>query len=261
MNNELGRKITSLTLMTIMFAGGITISGASFAMAPYMPEAIADHSGTDGTLSVSSTHVMGGGIVGITIDDPAIGATDQQIAPPSVDFAGTAVDMTQMTDGTWVAYVVDHESAKSIMTSDLGSATTSRGGMSIDYGILCDGGIGVNNVSASNLETTSGEGNTDTEVTSTSSYFQGVIKQHMDWTCTEANDAQTKGGGRVMINVLMDPPTVNSNSGTGTNNTGNRNIVLNATTPGLGAWPFIQAINFSSTNAVTSGDEEVSVEV
>ena len=34
MKNELGRKITSLTLMTIMFAGGMTIAAPSF-----MPEA------------------------------------------------------------------------------------------------------------------------------------------------------------------------------------------------------------------------------
>ena len=37
MKNELGRKITSLTLMTIMFAGGLTIAAPSF-----MPEAVAD---------------------------------------------------------------------------------------------------------------------------------------------------------------------------------------------------------------------------
>ena len=37
MKNELGRKITSLTLMTIMFAGGMT-----FAIPEMMPEAVAD---------------------------------------------------------------------------------------------------------------------------------------------------------------------------------------------------------------------------
>ena len=36
MKNELGRKITSLTLMTIMFAGGMT-----FAIPEVMPEAYA----------------------------------------------------------------------------------------------------------------------------------------------------------------------------------------------------------------------------
>ena len=37
MKNELGRKITSLTIMTIMVAGGVT-----FAVPGFMPEAIAD---------------------------------------------------------------------------------------------------------------------------------------------------------------------------------------------------------------------------
>ena len=99
----------------------------------------------------------------------------------------------------------------------------------------------------------------DTEITDNSVYFQGVIKQHMDWTCTETNDAQTKGGGRVMISVLQDPPTVNSNSDIGTNNTGQRNMILNGTTPGLGAWPFIQAINFTATNDVEYGSESLEV--
>ena len=36
MKNELGRKLTSLTLMTIMFAGGMTLAAPAFA-----PEALA----------------------------------------------------------------------------------------------------------------------------------------------------------------------------------------------------------------------------
>ena len=111
MNNELGRKLTSLTLMTIMFAGGITVAGASFMPMAEMPEAIATHGSSSGTLSVSSTHIMGGAVLGITISDSAIGATDQQITPPSVSLGSNSIDMTQMTDGTWVAYVVDHETS------------------------------------------------------------------------------------------------------------------------------------------------------
>ncbi len=52
MKNELGRKITSLTLMTIMFAGGITVAGASFMPMAEMPEAIASHGTSSVTLSV-----------------------------------------------------------------------------------------------------------------------------------------------------------------------------------------------------------------
>ena len=72
MNNELGRKLTSLTLMTIMFAGGITVAGASFMPMAEMPEAIATHGTSSGTLSVSSTHIMGGAVLAITISDPSI---------------------------------------------------------------------------------------------------------------------------------------------------------------------------------------------
>ena len=113
MKNELGRKITSLTLMTIMFAGGITVAGASFMPMAEMPEAIAA-SGSSGTLSVSNTHIMGGGILAITINDSSISATDQAIVPPSVDLGSNSIDMTQMSDGTWVAYVVDHETATNL---------------------------------------------------------------------------------------------------------------------------------------------------
>jgi hypothetical protein len=41
---------------TIMFAGGITVAGASFMPMAEMPEAIATHGTSSGTLSVSSTH-------------------------------------------------------------------------------------------------------------------------------------------------------------------------------------------------------------
>ena len=111
MNNELGRKLTSLTLMTIMFAGGITVAGASFMPMAEMPEAIATHGTSSGALSVSSTHIMGGAVLGITVSDPNIGSTDQQITPPSVSLGSNSIDMTQMSDGTWVAYVVDHETS------------------------------------------------------------------------------------------------------------------------------------------------------
>ena len=52
MKNEIGRKLTSLTLMTIMFAGGLTL--AIPGMMPteaILPEAFAEQSTTNGTLN------------------------------------------------------------------------------------------------------------------------------------------------------------------------------------------------------------------
>ena len=61
MKNEIGRKITSLTLMTIMFAGGLTLAIPGFLPDSALPiEAFADQSTTVGMITVSSTEIQGG---------------------------------------------------------------------------------------------------------------------------------------------------------------------------------------------------------
>ena len=74
MKNEIGRKLTSLTIMAIMFAGGMTIAAPGF-----MPEAVADLSVTDGALSVSTTTLQGAAILEIVVNDPNYSATDTDI--------------------------------------------------------------------------------------------------------------------------------------------------------------------------------------
>ena len=60
MKNEIIRKITSLTLMTIMFAGGMTLAVPSFLpMEEILPAAYAEKSTTVGALTVSSTEIQG----------------------------------------------------------------------------------------------------------------------------------------------------------------------------------------------------------
>ena len=171
MNNELGRKLTSLTLMTIMFAGGITVAGASFMPMAEMPEAIATHGSSSGTLSVSSTHIMGGAVLGITINDPSIGATDQQITPPSVNLGSNSIDMTQMSDGTWVAYVVDHETSINLQGRNGGESAQSDSGL--EYGIMCDSGLGAQKVGGTDGPRASFGGTADYDVTTNPSYYQG----------------------------------------------------------------------------------------
>ena len=73
MKNEIGRKITSLTLMTIMFAGGMTLAIPGFLPDSAIPiEAFADRGTTSGTLYVSSTEVQGAQVIEIIIDDPGL---------------------------------------------------------------------------------------------------------------------------------------------------------------------------------------------
>ena len=99
MNNEIGRKLTSLTLMTIMFAGGLTIA------APTMfPATDAE---TSGMLSVSTTTLQGGAILEIVVDDPNKSAIDTEQSPPSVDVNGSVFPtMVQATNGKWYPQLV-----------------------------------------------------------------------------------------------------------------------------------------------------------
>ena len=96
MNNELYRKLTSITLMTIMFAGGMTI-----AIPGETPTAVAQ---TTGTLSVSASAagVFGGAqVIEIVIDDPNLDeiGTAASDAVPDVEVDGTdAIDDDTSSD-------------------------------------------------------------------------------------------------------------------------------------------------------------------
>ena len=101
MKNDLYRKLTSITLMTIMFAGGMTI-----AIPGETPVAVAQ----TGMLSVSATaapeNSFGGPqIIEIIVDDPTRSETGGDISKPDVTIDDNAVIMTQADTGKWYAYV------------------------------------------------------------------------------------------------------------------------------------------------------------
>jgi len=104
MKNELGRKITSLTLMTIMLAGGMVIAAPSM-----VPEAMA----ANATLFVSAENekfgnTFGGAqIVEVVVADPAINRIDQNHGAPVVKVNGNNLQMAQGSDGAWYAYIAD----------------------------------------------------------------------------------------------------------------------------------------------------------
>ena len=104
MNNELYRKLTSITLMTIMFAGGMTI-----AIPGETPTAVAQTN----TLSVSASAagVFGGAqVIEIVIDDPDVDevGTTRTEGIPDVEVDGEDVTMRQAATGKWYAYVADN---------------------------------------------------------------------------------------------------------------------------------------------------------
>jgi hypothetical protein len=97
MYNEKTRKITSLTLMTIMVAGGMT-----FAI-PGMPNAYAE-----GVLYVSANengNFAGIQVVEIVVNDPARSDTSESQGIPTVQIGSDDVLMVQGNDGAWYAYV------------------------------------------------------------------------------------------------------------------------------------------------------------
>ena len=124
MNNEIQRKITSLTLMTIMVAGGMT-----FAFPGFMPAAHA----ANANLFVSAENAALGNSFGgpmileIIINDPDIKDTDEANGQPDVTIDGNDLIMAQGDDGSWYAYVAELTMAQ---------ATESIG--SIDFGTVCD---------------------------------------------------------------------------------------------------------------------------
>ena len=111
MKNEIGRKLTSLTIMAIMFAGGMAIGVPSF-----MPEAASDLSVTEGLLTVSATTLQGVAILEIVVNDPDNSDTDNDVTALSASVGGTSYDLTQASNGKWYAYVVDNVTSRHYLT-------------------------------------------------------------------------------------------------------------------------------------------------
>ena len=125
MKNDIIRKLTSLTLMSIMVAGGLT-----FAIPSALPQAAADP-GTDGTLTVSSTEFGGQQIIEIQIRDSDIDDVDTRLGLPEVSIDGNDVRMVQAVTGVWYAYVADTSAigadrVQSLVTDDTAVAPGSN---------------------------------------------------------------------------------------------------------------------------------------
>ena len=220
MKNEIGRKLTSLTLMTIMFAGGLTLAIPGFLpMAEVMPEAFADpdRGTTQGMLYVSSTEVQGAQVVAVVVSDP--GAADPTITQGalSMDFNTNTLYLQQVTDGTWVAYIADDSSA-----TDADSA-------SFQFGTNC------------NATLTS---------TAAPAFING---DHQTWISDTDCTAPNATYNAAAMNVLGDAATI-MNAGT----TSTPGPLYNGQTGlDLPQWPIITAFEFSATNYLTYGDDTV----
>ena len=99
MNNEIGRKITSLTLMTIMLAGGLT-----FAV-PGMEPAFAANANlfVSAENSQFDNYMSGPQVIEVVIIDSDINDTDEAKGEPDVTVNGKILRMVQAVDGNCMA--------------------------------------------------------------------------------------------------------------------------------------------------------------
>jgi len=130
MNKELGRKITSLTLMTIM----LTWSAAMGFSGSFMPEAEAANQ----YLWVSAedaggNNFYGGQVLEIVVTDPAINRLDEAYGMPDVTIDGKKIIMAQGVDGSWYAYIADGKKATTV-DSQYAEVENGKGA---DYGRWC----------------------------------------------------------------------------------------------------------------------------
>jgi hypothetical protein len=242
MKNEIGRKLTSLTIMAIMFAGGMAIGVPSF-----MPEAASDLSVTEGLLTVSTTTLQGVAILEIVVNDPDNSDTDGDVTALVVDVGGTDYDMTQATNGKWYAYVVDKSQAD-LFTAD---------GNGFEFGIKCTEGLGKSK-SATDLIVSS---SIDVYAAATSSSVSSVL---MSGNCLDIDNMYaalddtpgTTSRQDLTEAVLQGAPSLSDPDSDGAN-LGQRAHGLNAS--GYGSWPYIIGIDLNDDNEVAYGSDAINV--
>lgn len=215
MNNEIGRKITSLTLMTIMLAGGLT-----FAV-PGMEPAFAANANlfVSAENSQFDNYMSGPQVIEVVIIDSDINDTDEAKGEPDVTVNGKILRMVQAVDGNWYGYFADRTQAQ------IADSTVSSPGSGLDFGYLCSADSG-NDALGIDLSDTVGfaSGNVTGSLVAV---FDG----------NDLNDCTGPSSDRLsFINVLREAKDPNTNNG------GNSpaNTVGQIGLTSAGAWPFIQ---------------------
>jgi hypothetical protein len=251
MNNELGRKITSLTLMTIMVAGGLT-----FAVPGVMPEAMA----ANANLFVSAENsqfnnlISGPQVIEVVVIDSNINTLDDDLGEPDVTVNGKKLRMAQATDGNWYAYFAEVEQAQ---LADYTAVVTGGAG-GLDFGTFCDptnagGAMGFSVSETKGIAFNNNEGRNGTATAiGTTSIAASQSCTSIDGNTTNGTinvvreykdlNIQATNVGQIGFNVTLYPKT-NANAviqfGTGAQ-VHNTNAV----------WPFIQLYDFTTGGTV-----------
>ncbi|HXV38805.1 MAG TPA: hypothetical protein VD699_04470 [Nitrosopumilaceae archaeon] len=231
MKNEITRKLTSLTLLTILLASGVT-----FAVPGSMPAAEAAHNANLFVSAESSIfkNTFGGPmVVEIVINDPALTDTDEGKGEPDVTINGKDVRMAQATDGLWYAYVADRTQAQ-----NADSLVGATGGLGTDFGTFCP-----NTTSLDAGAVSTSASFTDTVGIAVSGDVGGAGGSQGTAPITTACGAVAADiAGSPNVNVVREEKSLNTNPATG-NGAGQLDLTV-------AAWPFIQLYDFNPTGSV-----------
>src|SRR3989338_1907666 len=220
MNNEIGRKITSLTLMTIMLAS---------AFSAFAPSAMPEAAAANANLYVSAensqfqNYFAGPQVIEVVVIDSDIKDTDKGKGEPDVTINGKKLRMIQATDGNWYGYFADRDQAL------LADSLSSLPGKGLDFGKFCSSSTTTSTIGISLADTAgfaiprsngvtgavdgAGLGSPALN-TCISSPVSGTVQNHV----TRATQSINPGGGGVLPGQIgLD----------------------------VDAWPFIQLYSFS----------------
>jgi len=147
MNNEIGRKLTSLTIMTIMIAGGLTVAAPGV-----MPVAFAANANlfVSAENSQFDNYMSGPQVIEVVVIDSDINDTDDAKGEPDVTVNGKILRMVQAVDGNWYGYFADRDMAI------IADTTSVASGVGLDFGTFCDNtsdlGVGGTSVTVTDTE-------------------------------------------------------------------------------------------------------------
>ena len=251
MNNEIGRKITSLTLMTIMLAGGMAIA------APGMEPAFAANANlfVSAENSQFDNYMSGPQVIEVVVIDSDIDDTDQAKGEPDVTINGKIMRMVQAVDGNWYGYFADRNQASIADFTALGvgllNGTGAPTGEGLDFGTFCAASSGTATLGFSTSDTvgfaipviTVNQTNYDNVELTTNGTNGDSAGSVITDTCAASSLANSSANGTSAMNVVREAKDLTAQSSTVSR--GQIGIV-----DGNGVWPFIQLYSLNPTGNV-----------
>ena len=251
MKNEIQRKITSLTLMTIMLAGGMVIAAPGMMPAAHAANANLFVSAEN---SQFDNYMSGPQVIEIVIIDSDINDTDEAKGEPDVTINGKILRMVQAVDGNWYGYFADRTQASiadSTASDNVVGGAGDNSGVGLDFGTLCTAGTGVHPFLGIDVSDTSGVA---VSATGGIGGLNGTSTGAVATACTASNSVANSTNNVVRefkdVNISLDTTTTDDEIGQIGLGDATQIGVTTAKTNLAGLWPFIQLYDLNPTGNV-----------